>query len=284
MAGIDQLIINSAYREPTHHWKYNLNGQTFVREEGRRPAGYFIAGQGSNQYNDIGQFIELPLVNRIRPRVKAWREVECPGVTGVTRKLLDHWNDKDARQYPFFYCQMDAIETLIWLTEAPDAEKVGIDIPSDGGAFRRLCTKLCTGGGKTTVMAMLIAWMICNKVTYPQDKRFTKYVFIVAEGNLPAVNELAVVVSKKVLAHLDVGAVFADKGGLNVATLSPVRQQLPQDLLPRLRVGRRGVVQLKAQRLRRIPLLPQFLAAADKLQSRQSLFFLGHVPTLHVSS
>lgn len=182
MAGIDQLIINSAYREPTHHWKYDLNGQTFVREEGRRPAGYFIAGQGSNQYNNIGQFIELPLVNRIRPRVKAWREAGYPGVTGVTRKLLDHWNDKDARQYPFFYCQMDAIETLIWLTEAPDAEKVGIDIPSDGGAFRRLCTKLCTGGGKTTVMAMLIAWMICNKVTYPQDKRFTKYVFIVAPG------------------------------------------------------------------------------------------------------
>ena len=182
MAGIDQLIINSAYREPTHHWKYDLNGQTFVREEGRRPAGYFIAGQGSNQYNDIGQFIELPLVNRIRPRVKAWHEAGYPGVTGVTRKLLDHWNDKDARQYPFFYCQMDAIETLIWLTEAPDAEKVGIDIPSDGGAFRRLCTKLCTGGGKTTVMAMLIAWMICNKVTYPQDKRFTKYVFIVAPG------------------------------------------------------------------------------------------------------
>lgn len=182
MAGIDQLIINSAYREPSHHWKYDLNGQTFVREAGRRPAGYFIAGQGSNQYNDIGQFIELPLVNRIRPRVKAWREAEYPGVTGVTRKLLDHWNDKDARQYPFFYCQMDAIETLIWLTEAPDAEKVGIDIPSDGGAFRRLCTKLCTGGGKTTVMAMLIAWMICNKVTYPQDKRFTKYVFIVAPG------------------------------------------------------------------------------------------------------
>ena len=45
MAGIDQLIINSAYREPTHHWKYDLNGQTFVREEGRRPAGYFIAVQ-----------------------------------------------------------------------------------------------------------------------------------------------------------------------------------------------------------------------------------------------
>ena len=104
MAGIDQLIINSAFREPEQHWKYDLNGQTFVREPGRRPAGYFVAGQGSNQYNDIGQFIELPLVNKIRPRVKAWRQAGYPGVTGVTKKLLDHWNDMDARQYRFFFC------------------------------------------------------------------------------------------------------------------------------------------------------------------------------------
>lgn len=182
MAGIDQLIINSAFREPESHWKYDLNTQSFIREPGRRPAGYFIAGQGSNQYNDIGQFVELPLVNTIRPRVKAWREAGYPGVTGVTKKLLEHWNDRDARQYQFFFCQQDAIETLIWLTEAPDADKVGIDIPGDGGPFRRICTKLCTGGGKTTVMAMLIAWQVCNKVTYPQDKRFSKNIFIVAPG------------------------------------------------------------------------------------------------------
>ena len=106
MAGIDKLIINSAYREPEHHWKYDMNGQTFVQEPGRRPAGYFIAGQGTNQYNDIGKFIELDLVNKIRPRVKAWRENGYPGVTGVTKKLLEHWNDKDARQYQFFFCQL----------------------------------------------------------------------------------------------------------------------------------------------------------------------------------
>lgn len=86
MAGIDKLIINSAYREPEHHWKYDMNGQTFVQEPGRRPAGYFIAGQGTNQYNDIGKFIELDLVNKIRPRVKAWRENGYPGVTGVTKR------------------------------------------------------------------------------------------------------------------------------------------------------------------------------------------------------
>lgn len=182
MAGIDKLIINSAFREPEHHWKYNLNKQTFEKHPGRRPAGYFIAGQGSNAYNDIGQFVELPLVNMIRTRVAAWRDAGYPGVTGVTKKLLEHWNDKEVRTYQFFWCQMDAIETLIWLAEAPAADRVGIAVPSDGGLFQRICTKLCTGGGKTTVMAMLIAWQVCNKATYPQDRRFSKNVFIVAPG------------------------------------------------------------------------------------------------------
>lgn len=182
MEGIKHLIINSAYEEPKSHWKYDIQTSSFVEEPGRRPAGYIIAGQGRNEYNEQGFFKDLPLVNMIRPRVKAWREADYPGVTGVTRSLLSYWHEKDARQYPFFFCQLDAMETLIWLVEAPEAEKVGIDIPGDGGLFQRICTKMCTGGGKTTVMAMLIAWMVCNKASYPQDKRFSQNVLIIAPG------------------------------------------------------------------------------------------------------
>ena len=126
MAGIDRLIINSAYREPEAHWKYDLTTETFHKEPGRRPAGYIIAGQGRNAYNDQGEFVELPLVNLIRPRVKSWREAGYPGVTRVTRALLDHWHDRETRAYPFFFCQLDAMETLIWLAEAPEADKAGI--------------------------------------------------------------------------------------------------------------------------------------------------------------
>lgn len=182
MAGIDHLIINSAYHEPTSHWKYDLSTKQFHKEPGRRPAGYIVAGQGRNAYNDLGVFKPLPLVNMIRPRVKAWREAGYPGVTGITRRLLAHWYDTKARTYPFFFCQLDAIETLIWLAEAPDADKVGVNIPGDGGDFRRICTKMCTGSGKTIVMAMLIAWQVCNKVAYPQGTRFSKHVLIVAPG------------------------------------------------------------------------------------------------------
>ena len=182
MEGIDKLIINSAYSEPESHWKYNPQRRSFEKTEGRRPAGYIIADPDSNSSNDPGIFKELELVNKIRPRVKNWRESGYPGITGITKRLLEHWNDKTVREYPFFYCQLDAIETLIWLTEAPETEKTGINIQSDGGEFQRLCTKLCTGGGKTILMVMLIAWQVINKVTYPQDKRFSKYIFVVAPG------------------------------------------------------------------------------------------------------
>ncbi len=94
--------------------------------------------------------------------------------------LLEHWTDAEQRDSRFFSCQIEAIETLIWLTEAPDSEMTGIDIPSHGGNFRRICSKLATGTGKTVVMAMLIAWQVINRVTYPRDGRFSKNVFIVA--------------------------------------------------------------------------------------------------------
>jgi hypothetical protein len=77
-------------------------------------------------------------VNQIRPRVKAWREAGYPGITGITKRLLEHWNNPDEREHQFFFCQLEAMETVIWLAEAPASEKVGIDIASDGGAFTRL--------------------------------------------------------------------------------------------------------------------------------------------------
>ena len=88
----------------------------------------------ASSFDDPGIFVEIPLVNQIRPRVKAWREAGYPGVTGITKRLLEHWtNPEEFESRRFFFCQLEAIETLIWLAEAPAAEKVGIDIPSDGG-------------------------------------------------------------------------------------------------------------------------------------------------------
>jgi type III restriction enzyme len=200
-SGIDHLIINKPYDEPSLYWRYDAPSMSFKRAEGRRPAGYMAASSNKKIINDPGTFIPLPLVNQIRERIKEWRVGDeangiapYAGVTGITKRLLEHWNNPEEREgRRFFFCQLEAIETLIWLAEAPAAQKVGIDIPNDGGEFRRLCAKMATGTGKTIVMSMLIAWQALNKITYPQNTLFAKNFLVVAPG-LTVRNRLSVLV------------------------------------------------------------------------------------------
>lgn len=182
MKEIDHLIITSPYEEPTEHWAYVREKQEFERRSGRRPAGYWRAtARTARNYDDPGEFVEISLVNKIRPRVKAWREAGYPNITGVTKKLLEYWHDPSQRELQLFWCQFEAVETAIWLAEASDAEKQGIEIPSDG-EWERQSLKLATGTGKTVVMAMLISWQALNKIANPQDPRFSKHFLIVAPG------------------------------------------------------------------------------------------------------
>lgn len=183
MDKIDKLIINSPYEVPQHYWHYDRETRSFEKREGRRPAGYVVATPNAQGFDDPGVFKEIELVNRIRPRVDSWRAEGYPGVTGITKRLLAHWNrERSPDENRFFFCQMEAIETLIWLTEAPEAEKTGINIPSDAGDFSRWCSKMATGTGKTVIMSMLIAWQVLNKVANRQDARFSKNILIVAPG------------------------------------------------------------------------------------------------------
>ncbi|SJK83957.1 BPTD_3080 family restriction endonuclease [Cuniculiplasma divulgatum] len=178
---VQHLIINSPYEKPDKHLKYDRNERKFELVEGRRPAGYTIASEHSEKFDDPGFFVELPDVNKIRARVDKWRDSGYPGITKVTKELLDYWKKPD-RERKLFFCQLEAIETLIWFIEAPDTEKQGIKLEGDGGNIERLCSKMATGTGKTVVMAMLIAWQIINKMTYRQDTRFSKDILVVSPG------------------------------------------------------------------------------------------------------
>ena len=191
-AAIHTLIVNPPWEEPARHWRYDRETRLFDLAEGRRPAGYRIASRESRSFDDPGVFVPLPLVNEIRRRVRIWREAGWPGVTGITKRLLAYWNDPEefeARR--FFFCQREAAETLIWLAEGPAADRAGLDVPGDGGAFPRLCAKMATGAGKTVVMAMILAWHILNKATNPRDDRFARHALVVAPG-LTVRNRLAV--------------------------------------------------------------------------------------------
>ncbi|MCS6926523.1 MAG: hypothetical protein NZ578_11550 [Candidatus Binatia bacterium] len=132
---VDNPSLNSPFEEPTRYWDYG-EGQP-VLADGRRPAGYYLKPRtrGSQTAMSEEEFVPLELVNTIRQRVKAWRERDYPGVTPITRQLLNYWN-RPERERRLFFCQREAAETLIWLVEASPAEKQGITIPTDNGLTR----------------------------------------------------------------------------------------------------------------------------------------------------
>jgi len=186
---VDNPILNSPFEEPFRYWDYREGQPVLV--EGRRPAGYYLKTRTRGPQTALleEEFVPLELVNEIRKRVKAWRENGYPGVTPISRRLLKHWNDPE-RERKLFFCQREAAETLIWLTEAPPAERQGIVIPKDEPndpeslakgyrALTRYAIKMATGSGKTVVMAMVIAWQVLNKLANPQDRRFSDAVLVV---------------------------------------------------------------------------------------------------------
>lgn len=185
---VENPILGSPFVEPARH--HDFTGASPRVIEGRRAAGYYGVPRSENVTGALAshQFFPLPLVNELRKRVGAWRERRWPGVTAVTRDLLEHWHRPDRRQ--LFFAQREAVETIIWLTEASPADRQGIEFPTDApndpesirkgyAALRRACTKMATGSGKTTVMAMVAAWSILNKLANKQDGRFTDAVLVV---------------------------------------------------------------------------------------------------------
>lgn len=172
------LIINTPFVCPQQHWAPKQDATLEIVPE-RRPASYEMF----DVRNNTRRTVEIERVNIIRGRVDQWREAGYPGVTIVTRRLLEHWHDSTAREYPFYFCQLEAIETLIWWVEGAEEYKQGIYVPGDGGPWQRLCNKMATGAGKTTVMAMIITWQVLNALTYPRrNKDFSRAIFVVAPG------------------------------------------------------------------------------------------------------
>ncbi len=159
---IENPILNAPFREPTRHFRFGDEGITNEIVETRRASAYFVPipppkKKGRQLHFDTEwtqDRIELnDQVNRIRERVKHWREGEYQGITLVTRKLLQHWTDSD-RDNKLFFCQIEALETLVYLTEA--ARKVGDNWienwlrdanDSSNPGLNRVAMKMATGTG-----------------------------------------------------------------------------------------------------------------------------------------
>lgn len=208
----EKPILNSPYAIPTRHWELDEAGQPTQKIIGsRRPAEFitpipkprkrkssekqssilFDGGKGLSTQEQ--QYDVTAIINGVRDQVEAWRRLQNLNdwqVTPETARLLQHWrHHKFSNTRPFF-CQVEAVETAIWLTEVAPNTKAGKgflehleNANNDANpGLTRLALKLATGAGKTTVMAMLMAWQTINAVHRPNSKKFTRGFLIVTPG------------------------------------------------------------------------------------------------------
>ena len=194
---IENPVLNSAFKEPRRHFRFDDQGITSDIAQGRRPSSYFVpvpeARRRSGQLALAADWTqdrieENELVERIRQRVSVWRQGGYQGVTRTSRRLLEYWQTAD-RERRFFFCQVEAAETAIYLHEVaarygePWIENQLREFADqwNPGLFR-VAFKMATGTGKTVLMAMLIAWQTLNKRANPRDTRFTDTFLVVSPG------------------------------------------------------------------------------------------------------
>ena len=199
MATIDNPILNSPFAEPTRHWELDDTGIPVGSwAKGRRRSEYVVPAppprhqhiaQGTLELDaEYGKPKSNDYVNELRAKVGAWRNLpraqQERSVTPVTAQLLRYWRNPE-RERRLFFCQIEAMETAIWLAEvAPRSEHERLrawNADANPDLFR-IALKLATGAGKTTVMAMLIAWQTLNRARMPGSSRFTDAFLVISPG------------------------------------------------------------------------------------------------------
>ncbi len=210
-AFFERPIINSPYEYPRQHWQLDETGQPtgallktrrraeFItpipkpKKQKAKPKQAELEIGDSQGLSSAKQKYDLTsIINEVRQSVDAWRQL-APSqwqVTPETARLLHHWRHFEFGGVRPFFCQVEAAETAIWFTEVAPHLAAGKRLIENlkrvnaeaNPNIERLALKLATGAGKTTVMAMLIAWQTLNAVRRPGSRTFTRGFLIVTPG------------------------------------------------------------------------------------------------------
>ena len=207
-------VLNSPYKHPAQHWELDDDRQPTNRViDQRRPAAYItpvprprrqrgqpqqqtmVLDEGRGLSTEDQEYDPTSTINVLRTHIDRWRALPDPkdwGVTPETARLLQHWRHHDFSDIRPFFCQVEAVETVIWLTEVAPGQRnrevqeilERLDAVNEDAnpGLARLALKLATGAGKTTVMAMLIAWQTINAVRRPSSRNFTRGFLVVTPG------------------------------------------------------------------------------------------------------
>ena len=237
---VQEPILNKPFEEPKEYW-YIREGEAPEKRPGRRTSIVFPPRDQREEWTtgdgilarskDYEGAYELVLINRIRQKVKEWRQAGYPGVGRTTKEILEWWtrNGRDESKRLFF-AQLEAAETIIFLKEARADYLQGINIPreepsddrKDAGytGFPRYALKMATGSGKTTVMGMLAAWSVLNKINDRSNATYSDVVLVVCPN----------VTIRDRLKELD--------PELDEASIYRTRDLVPPHLMPLLRQGK----------------------------------------------
>ena len=194
---IENPVLNSAFAEPARHWRFGKEGITNEIDEARRVSAYFVPiaqprKRGQRQLFDTewtqARIKPNDFINRVRARVDLWRKRGRPDLTRTTRLLLDYWTNPE-RERKLFFCQIEALETVIYIAEAAgrngdewiEGELRRANDAANPGLYR-IALKMATGSGKTVVMGMLIAWQALNRLAEPTSGRYSDTFLIVTPG------------------------------------------------------------------------------------------------------
>lgn len=208
----DHPILNSPYEPPSRHWELDETGQPTQQILASRRRAQFITpipkakaqkkavkqgdlifDEGKGLSTKAQQYDATSIINEVRSLVAAWRSLPNSSqwqVSPETSRLLQHWRHHEFAGVRPFFCQVEAVETAIWLTEvAPQSsrgkqmlEQLASANADANPELMRLALKLATGAGKTTVMAMIIAWQTINAVRHPGSKQFTRGFLVCSPG------------------------------------------------------------------------------------------------------
>lgn len=198
----EPFVVNSAVLEPlfetwqepnAHRVRADRPGDPAKRVQGRRPS-------------------PIPIVQNLRSAVREWREAFYAGASDTSIQLLNYWFQRSHRrtttageafEFKYYFCQREAIETLVYLKEVRrlgclsqlvaefqgvDATVAALGITEDEDFWTRYAFKMATGSGKTKVMSLAMVWSYFHALR-ESDSDMAKH-FVVVAPNLTVYERL----------------------------------------------------------------------------------------------
>lgn len=171
---------------------------TYHRVRGDRPGAPAKVNKGRRPS-------PITIAHNLRRFVSEWRESQYGGASDTTIELLNHWFGRDHEistasgdrvPFAYYFCQREAIETLIYLFEVrgiktlsgliaefggPDSEIAALGIDPDEDRWSKYAFKVATGAGKTKIMSLAIVWSYFHALR-ESESPMARHFVIIAPG------------------------------------------------------------------------------------------------------